>query len=89
VTRALRRRHRMAIAILAVALPTGVAIALAVRPVLPPIASRDPLAGAPVKPAAAREGAAGKPTGAHAAAADARHTRVAAATTRHGAEATR
>ncbi len=39
MTRALRRRHRVAIALLGVATLTGVALALAVRPVLPPLAT--------------------------------------------------
>jgi len=39
VTRALRRRHRAAIALLGVAALAGVALALAVRPILPPLAT--------------------------------------------------
>lgn len=37
MTRALRRRHHTAVMVLAIALPAGVAVALAVRPVLPPV----------------------------------------------------
>jgi hypothetical protein len=45
MTHALRRRHRTAILVLAIAVPAGIALALAVRPVLPPVSSVLPLDG--------------------------------------------
>lgn len=48
MTRALRRRHRVVVALLGVATLAGIALALAVRPTLPPLAMGDlpPTAGA-------------------------------------------
>lgn len=39
MTRALRRRHRIAVVLLGVATVLGVVLALAVRPILPPLAT--------------------------------------------------